>query len=89
MCTDPTEMVSSAASARGYRSPQGPREKGPLPASDLVLGFIPLSYWNVSCSSSHQAGTKLLILFKIRAGRKMCHKIYFAKEKSFLELFFF
>lgn len=58
----------------------------------LVTGFIALSYRNVNCSSTQQAGTKLLILFKIRAGRKMCHSIYFAKEKSFLAfllLFFF
>ena len=74
---------------RGYLGPQGPSGKGPLPAPDLVLGFIPLSCRNVSCSSAPRAGTKLLILFKIRAGRKMCHKIYFAKEKSFLGLAFF
>lgn len=77
-------MGFSPGSTLGYLHPQGPGEKSPSHATDLgnlVPGFIPLSYTNVSCSSTHQAGIKLLILFKIRAGRKMCHKIYFAKEK--------
>lgn len=38
LCTDPTEMGAPG----GCLDLQGPSEKGPVPAPDVVLGFIPL-----------------------------------------------